>query len=197
MIRAVALAVVLFASAAQAEPAFSDWLDAVPGRRAEVVALERYLDKAHVGDVLGPEDLLRNASSWRSCGLSYPWSMPPRELWPHVVPTLRFIRDQVVPEVGPVMVESGWREPKLNACAGGAPRSAHALYYALDLVPQDMITRRELIATVCRLHARKGKGYSIGLGFYDGVRFHIDSKAYRRWGSDNHSKTSPCSTFTG
>jgi hypothetical protein len=192
MMRAAALAVVLLASGARAEPSFSDWLDAAPRRRAEVAAFERYLDKAHVGGVLGPEELLRNASSWRSCGLSYPWSMPPRELWPHVVPSLRFIRDQVIPEIGPVMVESGWREPRLNACSGGAPRSAHALYCALDLVPQDMISRRELIATVCRLHAKKGKAYNIGLGFYDGVRFHIDSKAYRRWGSDNHGKTSPC-----
>jgi hypothetical protein len=188
---AFAIALLLGVSA-YAEPSFSDWLDAAPGRRAEVAAFERYLDKAHVGGVLGPEELLRNASSWRSCRLAYPWSMPPRELWPHVVPALRFIRDQVIPEIGPVMVESGWREPRLNACSGGAPKSAHALYYALDLVPQDMITRRELIATVCRLHARKGKAYNIGLGFYDGVRFHIDGKAYRRWGSDNHGKTSPC-----
>ena len=35
------------------------------------------------------------------------------------------------------------------------------------------------------------------LGFYDGLRFHVDSKSFRRWGSDNHGKTSPCATVNG
>jgi len=188
------LAGVAVAEAGWAEPSFQAWRDAVPGRRAEVAAFERYLQRTGVGDVLGSEDLLRNASSWKSCGLAYPWSMPPRNLWPHVVMTLRFLRDVVEPEIGPVTVESGYREPVLNTCAHGAPKSAHALYYALDLVPEGGISRRELIATVCRLHARQGSGYHIGLGFYDGVRFHIDSKSYRRWGSDNHGATSPCAS---
>lgn len=191
---AAAIAVLALSGAAPAEPSFDDWLAAAPGREADVTAFERYLERAHVGGVLASEDLLRNASSWKTCGLAYPWSLPPRSLWPHVVPTLRFIRDAVIPAVGPVRVESGWREPKLNQCAHGAPKSAHALYYALDLVPREAITRRELIATVCRLHARRGKAYNVGLGFYEGVRFHIDTKLYRRWGSDNHGKTSPCVT---
>jgi hypothetical protein len=193
-VAALAIAVLALNGVAAAEPSFDDWLAAAPGRQAEVTAFEHYLDRADVGGVLASEDLLRNASSWKACGLSYPWSLPPRRLWPHVVPTIEFIRDAVVPAIGPVNVESGWREPKLNQCAHGAPKSAHALFYALDLVPREAITRRELIATVCRLHAREGEAYNVGLGFYDGVRFHIDTKLFRRWGSDNHGKTSPCVT---
>jgi hypothetical protein len=195
--RAAFALVVLLTGAARAEPPFMDWVDAAPERRAEVVAFERYLERARVDGVLTTDLLLRNASSWKSCGLGFPYSMPPRTLWPHVVTTIKFIRDEIVPAIGPVTVESGYREPLLNRCAHGAPKSAHALYYALDLIPERAIARRDLIATICKLHVRKGKAYNVGLGFYDGVRFHIDTKSYRRWGSDNHGKTSPCAGVTG
>lgn len=195
-VAALFTALVAFQTAA-AEPSFSDWMNAAPGRRAEVVAFERFLERNRVDGILPTDDLLRNASSWKACGLRYPWSMPPRALWPHVVSTLRFIRDEVVPAVGPVTVESGYREPALNRCSGGAPKSAHALFYALDLVPHKPVARRQMIAALCRVHARKGKRYDIGLGFYNGLRFHIDAKLYRRWGSDNHAKTSPCAGITG
>jgi hypothetical protein len=118
----------------------------------------------------------------------------PRALWPNVIPTLRFIRDQIVPALGPVTAVSGYREPQLNACAGGATHSAHALYFALDLVPEKTMTRSDLIATVCRLHARFGAAYHVGLGFYQGLRFHIDTHGFRRWGADWLSATSPCVT---
>jgi hypothetical protein len=34
----------------------------------------------------------------------------------------------------------------------------------------------------------------IGLGFYAGNRFHVDSKGFRRWGADGKGATSPCVT---
>jgi hypothetical protein len=197
MRRAAVFLALAVMGAARAEPSFSDWLNAAPERRSEVAAFEAYLDRAQVGGVLATDLLLRNASSWQACKLGYPWSMPPRPLWGHVVPTLKFIRDVIAPATGPLTVESGWREPRLNTCSGGAAKSAHAQYYALDLVPLVATSRRDLIDTVCRLHAAKGKAYNVGLGFYEGVRFHIDTKAYRRWGSDNHGKTSPCAAVSG
>ena len=33
---------------------------------------------------------------------------------------------------------------------------------------------------------------TIPLGFYQGMRFHIDTNGFRRWGSDYHTATSPC-----
>ena len=177
---------------AQSESDFRAWLRDDPDRAGEVGAFEDYLGKAGVGGVLATEQLLRNATSWHACKLDWSYSMPPRTLWPHIVPTIRFIRDEIVPRIGPVSVESGYREPKLNRCAGGAPLSAHAQFQALDLVPQKAITQKDLIAAVCKLHREHGQAFHIGLGFYGGVRFHIDTKSFRRWGSDNHGATSPC-----
>ena len=182
-----------------AEPpddAFAHWLGAGQSRTGEVQALESYLNEQGVGDVLPTSQLLLNATSWRHC-VAAAYSLPPRGMWPNVVPTLRFIRDQIVPVLGPVTAVSGYRDSQLNACAGGAAHSAHALYFALDLVPVKSMTRRELIATVCRLHARFGAAYRVGLGFYQGLRFHIDTNGFRRWGADYHSATSPCVSQPG
>ena len=135
--------------------------------------------------------LLLNASSWRACNVA-PYSLAPRELWPNVVPTLRFIRARIVPTLGPVAALSGYRDPILNTCAGGAPKSAHALFYALDLTPLRFKDRDKMIAAMCALHARYGPAAHAGLGFYQGLRFHIDTNGFRRWGSDYHTATSPC-----
>jgi len=171
---------------------FSAWLQADPQNPQDVRVFEAFLHKEGVADVLASDQLLLNATSWQHCKLDWRYSMPPRVLWPHIVTTIRFIRDKIVPAIGPVTVESGYREPKLNRCAGGAPKSAHALYYALDLVPLRAISRPELIRLVCKLHREEGRRYDLGLGFYDGVRFHIDTMRFRLWGSDNHGATSPC-----
>ena len=106
--------------------------------------------------------------------------------------TLRYIHDEIIPTIGPVQVDSGYRDVGLNRCSGGAAHSAHAQFYALDLVPVRSIDRGALIARVCANHARYGAAYGIGLGFYDHERFHIDSRSFRQWGSDYHSATSPC-----
>ncbi|HEY0300066.1 MAG TPA: D-Ala-D-Ala carboxypeptidase family metallohydrolase [Rhizomicrobium sp.] len=180
--------------AAGAPPQQSDfvrWAHAAPGRLKEVQAFEAYLRRQGVAGILPLSQVLLNASSWQACGVA-PYSLAPRALWPHVVPTLRFIRARIVPALGPVAALSGYREPALNKCSGGAPKSAHAQYYALDLTPLRFKDREKMIAAVCRLHARFGAKAHVGLGFYQGMRFHIDTNGFRRWGSDYHSATSPC-----
>jgi hypothetical protein len=172
--------------------AYASWLGEDPAHGEEVQSFDDFLQQQGVGGVFANDELLLDATNWKRCELKSPYAMPPRGLWPNIVPTLKFIRDEVVPVIGPVTVESGWREPSLNRCAGGAPKSAHAQFYALDLVPLKPMTRQDLIAAVCKLHSVRGKAYKVGLGFYDGLRFHIDTKAYRRWGSDGHGATSPC-----
>lgn len=191
----IACGVLLFAACALAQPAgFEAWLGADAARPAEVRAFEAYLRDQGVGDVLPADQLLLSATSWKDCGMPTPYTLAPRSLWPHVVPTIRFIRDEIIPAIGPVEVFSAYRAPALNRCAGGAPLSAHAQFYALDLVPQKPMTRAALIETVCALHRKVGQRYGIGLGFYGGLRFHIDTMRYRRWGSDHHAGTSPCNT---
>jgi hypothetical protein len=41
-----------------------------------------------------------------------------------------------------------------------------------------------LIRDLCSAHARRGGPYGVGLGFYVGVRFHVDTRKYRSWGAE-------------
>jgi hypothetical protein len=110
--------------------------------------------------------------------------VPPPEQWAHLVQTLRYIHDQVVPAIGPVEPVSGYRNPNLNVCAGGAPESAHKLGSALDLVPLKPTDRVTLMRSLCGTHSEHGAQYNAGLGFYAYLRFHVDSMKYRRWNMD-------------
>jgi hypothetical protein len=174
------------------EDSFNSWLDKVPSRRADVRDFEAFLVQEGVAGVLPTQEILRNDSSWSECHADGPYSIAERAYWPHIVGTLRYIRDEIVPTIGPVKVESGYRDTALNNCSGGAAHSAHAQFYALDLVPVRDISRSTLIAEVCANHAHYGAEYHIGLGFYDHTRFHVDDRSFRRWGPDYHSATSPC-----
>lgn len=168
---------------------YRDWLR-TPGQRAQVNELQRYLARFGVSKVLPAQQLLRTATDWRSCGT--PFEVPPVLLWPRIVSTLRFIRDEIRPRIGAVEAVSGYRDPALNRCAHGAPRSAHVGFWGVDLVPATNISQPELFRRLCALHRQKGRIAKFGLGFYGGVRFHVDTKSYRLWGSNNHAGTSPC-----
>jgi len=176
---------------------FESWQDKVPGRRAEVHDFETFLAQQGVANVLPTKEILLNDDTWSACHMDGPYSLAERAYWPHIVGTLRYIRDEIVPTIGPVQVDSGYRNVELNRCSGGAAHSAHAQFYALDLTPLNGMDRSALIARVCANHAHFGAAYHIGLGFYDGLRFHIDSRSFRRWGPDYHAATSPCTRAVG
>jgi hypothetical protein len=101
-----------------------------------------------------------------------------------MVQTLRYVRDFVIPAVGPVEAVSVYRNPQLNQCAGGAPESAHKEDSAIDLVPLEPIDRVSLMRKLCGAHTDHGAAYSAGLGFYAYLRFHVDSMKFRRWNMD-------------
>jgi hypothetical protein len=52
-----------------------------------------------------------------------------------------------------------------------------------------------MIREICRAHARDGRAYDTGLGFYSGKRFHVDSNGFRKWGPDGRGASSPCTTY--
>jgi hypothetical protein len=189
----LALILMSCAAAARAEPAseaeFRAWYRQ-PANRVQAAEFERYLARFGVQGVLPTGQILRTASDWRSCGS--PFEVPPASYWTRIVPVLRFIRDEVRPRIGPVEAVSGYRNPRLNRCAAGAPRSAHVGFWGLDLVPRSAITQRELFRRLCALHRQKGRTARFGLGFYGGLRFHVDTKGYRLWGSNHRAGTSPC-----
>jgi hypothetical protein len=172
-----------YITAGQDEPGYRSWYLAMPSRALQVKALNDYLTTWQVGGILPTWQLLRTATAWEKCG-AQPFEIPPTSEWPHIVQTLRYVHDYVIPAVGPVEPVSAYRNPALNACAGGAPESAHKHYSAIDLVPLKPTTREELMKTLCTAHARRGPDYGVGLGFYAFLRFHVDTTKFRRWNMD-------------
>lgn len=182
------------AAAGQSRAAFDAWASD-PQVQADLSAFADYLSQEGVGDVLPLWQLTRTATDWDKCVARcgpVPFDVPPREVWRNIVATLRFVGAHVAPATGPLEAVSGFRNDCLNTCSGGRPLSAHRQFYALDLVPTGAIDRATLVARLCRAHARHGPAHRAGLGFYEGLRFHIDTKRFRRWGADGRGATSPC-----
>lgn len=166
--------------AGQDEPGYRAWYLASAVHPIRVAGLHHYLSRWDAAWILPTWQIVRTASDWRKCSQAA-FEVPPTSEWPHIVQTLRFIRDEVIPAVGPVEAVSAYRNPTLNACAGGAPGSAHLGFHAIDLVALTEMPREQLIATLCALHDRRGEAYGAGMGFYPFLRFHVDSKGFRRW----------------
>jgi hypothetical protein len=172
-----------YITAGQDEPGYRSWYLAAPWRAGQVKSFNDYLASGGVAGIVPTWQLFRTATSWQDCGAE-PFEIPPTSEWPHIIQTLRYIRDYVIPTLGPVEPVSGYRNPSLNVCAGGAPESAHKLYSAVDLVPLKPIDRVPMMRALCRAHTEHGAPYNVGLGFYAYLRFHIDSMKYRRWNMD-------------
>ena len=175
---------------------FRAWLARSPVNRAQLESFRSRLAAEGVEDIVPLWQLVRTSSSWRQCG-AQPFEVAPADKWDNIVTTLKFVRDQVVPAVGRVEALSAYRNESLNACSAGAPRSAHRMFFALDLTPvSDSVTRETMIRGICVAHARNGRGYNAGLGFYTGKRFHVDSSGFRKWGPNGSGATSPCVTYS-
>jgi hypothetical protein len=172
--------------------AFERWLAADAARAESFARFEAGLAAEGVSGVV-PNYQLWRVDQLRSECANGAFLAPPEADWDNIVATLRFLRDEVVPAVGPVEVVSGYRDAAFNACVRGASRSAHMAFRALDLVPTDRnVTRETLIARLCPIHARAGARRGIGLGIYDGRRFHVDARGYRGWGANYRWTTFPC-----
>lgn len=180
------------AAEGQAHADYHAWLARDPAARAQVIAFRQFLEMEGIETVLPLWQLVRTASMWRECD-GPRFEVAPFTEWQHIARTLRFVKAHVEPVIGAVEAVSGYRNPTLNQCAGGARQSAHRHFYALDLVPLRPIDRDGMIRSLCAIHGYRGEGYEVGLGFYSGLRFHVDSKGFRRWGSDGRAATSPCS----
>jgi hypothetical protein len=173
---------------------FQAWVRSSPENLQNLAAFRAYLAAAGVESVVPLWQLVRTSSSWRECG-AQPFEAPPADKWGHIVTTLKFVRDDVVPAIGKVEALSAYRNEALNACSHGAPQSAHRNFFALDLTPvSKAVERRDMIRSICAAHARDGDAYDTGLGFYTGRRFHVDSSGFRKWGANGKGATSPCVT---
>ena len=170
-----------YVTAGQDEPGYQAWYKAVGSRQIYVRAFHNYLVTYGVAGVAPTWQLLRTATHWQRCGAN-PFEVPPLEDWGNIVATLRFIRDNIVPVIGPVEPVSVYRNPSLNICAGGAETSTHREMGAVDIVPLRPISRESLMFQLCAIHTAHPDSNN-GLGFYKGLRFHIDARKYREWGT--------------
>ena len=118
-----------YITAGQDEPGYRSWYLAAPWRAAQVKAFNDYLAtlrrsaaSCRPGSCCAPRRRGRSAAASRSK------SRRPSE-WPHIVQTLRYIHDYVVPAVGPVEPVSGYRNPIAQPVRGRrAGKRAQALF---------------------------------------------------------------------
>jgi uncharacterized protein YcbK (DUF882 family) len=189
----IVLIPLLWSCTQQSENGFAKWR-AIDGNGPATDRLVKFLAAEKVADVIPLDQLLRSDTQWRRCDAE-PFAIPPKDKWRDIVPTLRLIRDEVQPLIGPGEAMSVFRTTNINRCINGASRSYHLQFRAIDMRPVKDVSRAELIQKLCALHARKGKALNMGLGIYKGSRFHIDTAGYRRWGHDHHAISSPCTSF--
>lgn len=163
---------------------FAQWAGDHENRRFREMLVD-----ARLYGVVPIHQLLRSASDWRLCKAS-PFAVPPASHWPAVRSTLALIKtlDQqgILPQFE---VVSAYRDPRLNACAGGAPSSAHMRAFAVDLLLPPWADPNPL----CRFWQQHGQAWSMGLGRYPSGRIHIDTAGYRTWGGDGGAGSSFCS----
>ena len=171
-----------YVTAGQDEPGYRRWMAADPSRPMQVKAFNNYLTTYGVGGVVPTWQLLRTATDWQKC-YNQPFEVPPTSHWPNIVHALRYIGAFIEPVIGQVEVVSAYRNPGLNRCAGGAATSTHQTGGAIDMVPIQPFQRELLMVTLCRIQLDKGGWNNIGLGFYKGLRFHIDARKNREWGT--------------
>jgi Peptidase M15 len=191
----LAVAVVLLASCASPDrppsPSVPRTLSFEEWRRMhaqEVSDFQAWLQLEGVDGLVPLPQLLRTATSWYQCG-GQPFEVPPRSQWESVGTVLHLIQTlQADGVLGTFQVHSAYRSPNINACVGGARRSAHALAFALDLTPG----LPDGDGRLCGFWADKGRDWRMGLGRYPTGRLHIDTFGYRSWGPDGTWKTSTC-----
>jgi hypothetical protein len=181
---------------------FQAWLVANPDQVAQFEALKAYLTREGVADVLPLWQLVQTETQEAAtkCEIAG-YAVPPRTIWPTIVPTLRLVRDEIVPLLGPVKVLSSFRTPGANKCSLGAPESPHKRYSALDLAMVDPIPQKEMFAKLCKHWYGLSPSWGYGLGAYyvrgypaynQEGRFHVDSLGRRTWGYSYGAYTSHC-----
>jgi hypothetical protein len=181
---------------------FQAWLVANPDQVPQFEALKAYLTREGAADVLPLWQLVQTETQQAAtkCEIAG-YAVPPRTMWPTIVPTLRLVRDEIVPLLGPVKVLSSFRTPEANKCSLGAPESPHKRYSALDLAMVDPIPQKEMFAKLCKHWYGLSPSWGYGLGAYyvrgypaynQEGRFHVDTLGRRTWGYSYGAYTSHC-----
>lgn len=183
--------------------AFEQWQASDADSSHAFAEFESFLADRGVAGVVPAWQLTRTDSNpMRTCQRAQ-FLVPPREDWPNIVPVLELVRDHIIPELGQVEVASAYRTQDFNECMGGASKSRHLGFAAVDLVPSKPIASRELFERLCAIQKRLGPASRFGLGAYfdpslpgrSTGRFHVDVSGYRSWGYSQHADSSGCRAF--
>lgn len=162
---------------------FTQWRS---GHAQQMAEFESYLKSQNVADVVPHFQLLRSASMWKQCGAE-PFQLPPKAQWKQVSDVLQLLKElRARNAIGDFEVVSGYRDPKLNKCAGGAPKSAHTRF-AVDLLPKVDIGDK-----LCGFWRTAGKAWNMGVSRYPSGRVHVDRGGYRTWGASHGRGSSYC-----
>jgi len=121
--------------------------------------------------------------------------VPPSKMWPNIIPTIAVAQELRNRMGHPLIVGNGYRPKALNKRVGGARRSKHITFQALDLdLPMDRRSRanQELFyASAVEIFLDFGIKLKMGLGLYRhwrGTRVHIDTGCRRRYWSRKYVK---------
>ncbi len=173
---------------------FARWL--AQGNAGSAAAFEAYLQKEGMNKVAPLHQLLRTASAWDSPACrkvqAAPFEVPPEDLWPATVRTLRLVARLREQKVLPAFeVVSAYRNPRVETCADGAGKR-HPTGGAFDIVPLLPAELDATVARICDFWWKEGRSYKMGLSLYPSGRMHIDTTSYGTWGADRRFATSAC-----
>jgi uncharacterized protein YcbK (DUF882 family) len=101
-------------------------------------------------------------------------SPPPVTLRPNIVPTIRIVDDLRRHFKKPIVLLSSYRSPAYNRAVGGAPKSIHMEFRALDIAVAGVAPSE--VFKVLRSWRAAGK-FKGGLGLYE-TFVHIDTRGY-------------------
>lgn len=191
-----------FPPADSVPPHFRAWLNTNPQEQPRFDALSAYLAQEGVGSVLPAWQLVQTETvdAATKCNIAG-FAIPPESMWPAMVPTLRLVRDEIIPLVGPVKVLSSFRTAAANKCSAGAEGSPHRRFSALDLATLNELPQKELFAKLCKRWDQLPASMGFGLGAYytkyqpylnQEGRFHVDTMGRRTWGFGYGAYTSHC-----
>ena len=154
-----------------------------------IADFEQYLASWGVNGVLPTRHLLRTATDWQRCG-GPRFEIPPRDHWPHVKQVLALVAELKKRRIlKDVEGASAYRNPTLNACAGGAPRSSHTRSFAIDLTGAPGQIDMEGLCSFWRV---EGRWWHMGLSRYPSGRIHLDTSGWRTWGADHTGRSAVC-----
>lgn len=95
---------------------------------------------------------------------------PPKELWKNIWKTIE-VADKARHKLGkPLRIASAYRSPKYNKAVGGAPRSHHVNFNALDLRTTSPVALHKILKDMRARGEFKG-----GLGLYK-TFVHVDTR---------------------